>query len=86
MKRTSTRTVVLSKAMKYVDEDTRREFRDRRIQALECDNHVENDEGVNNEEEYDFSDVRSWLCSNYSDISILTLPFTIGSALIEYLE
>ncbi len=37
-KRSSSRISVLSKAMKYVDEDTRRDFRDKRIQSLEADN------------------------------------------------
>ena len=43
VKRASTRNVVLSKAMRYVDEETRKEFRDKRLQALEADNYVENE-------------------------------------------
>jgi zinc finger HIT domain-containing protein 1 len=37
-KRTSTRNIVLSKSMKYVDEDTRQDFREKRLNALESDN------------------------------------------------
>jgi len=55
-KRASTRTVVLSKAMRYVDEDTRREFHNRRLQSLECDNYVEGagggSEGQDSEDAY----------------------------------
>jgi len=40
-KRSSTRTVVVSKAMKVVDEDTRREHREKRLATLEADNYVE---------------------------------------------
>ena len=36
--RASSRVSVLSKAMKYVDEETRQEFRDKRILSLENDN------------------------------------------------
>lgn len=43
-KRTSGRTTVLSKAMGKVDEETRREVRDARLEALEADNYVENAE------------------------------------------
>lgn len=42
MKR-STRTVVVSKAFKVVDTETRRDIRDRRLVALEADNYVENE-------------------------------------------
>ena len=42
MKR-STRTVVVSKAFKVVDTETRRDIRDRRLLALEADNYVENE-------------------------------------------
>ena len=41
-KRSSGRTAVLSKAMRVVDEDTRREVRNARLEALEADNYVEN--------------------------------------------
>jgi len=43
-KRTSGRTTVLSKAMGKVDEETRREVRGARLEALEADNYVENAE------------------------------------------
>lgn len=36
------RQAVLSKAMRVVDEETRREVRDARLEALEADNYVEN--------------------------------------------
>lgn len=42
MKRSS-RNIVLSKAMRYVDEETRREYRERRLQSLECDNYMESE-------------------------------------------
>lgn len=42
-KRSSTRTVVVSKAMAKVDEGARFEARDRRLQMLEADNYVENE-------------------------------------------
>lgn len=42
MKRSS-RNIVLSKAMRYVDEETRREYRERRLQSLECDNYTESE-------------------------------------------
>ena len=42
MKRSS-RNVVISKAMRYVDEETRREHRERRLQSLECDNYMESE-------------------------------------------
>lgn len=57
MKRASTRNVVLSKAMRYVDEETRNEFRDKRLQSLECDNYVENEVTQNDDEAYQESDV-----------------------------
>ncbi|TFJ86096.1 hypothetical protein NSK_002916 [Nannochloropsis salina CCMP1776] len=41
-KRSSGRQAVLSKAMQVVDEETRREVRDARLEALEADNYVEN--------------------------------------------
>jgi hypothetical protein len=45
-KRVSSRTVVLSKAFKTVDAETRKEFAERRIQALEADNYIENEVGT----------------------------------------
>lgn len=56
--RTSTRVRVLSKAMKYVDDETRNEFRDKRLRMLEQDNFVEEFEiTVMNDEAYGESDV-----------------------------
>ena len=58
MKRASTRNVVLSKAMKFVDEETRKEFRDKRLQALEADNYVENETKLGADDDaYEESDV-----------------------------
>jgi hypothetical protein len=42
-KRSSTRTVVVSKAMRTVDHATRVEVRDKRLAALEADNYAEED-------------------------------------------
>ncbi len=47
-KRSSTRTVVLSKSFRVVDQETRREFRDKRLQALEADNYQETEVQVQN--------------------------------------
>lgn len=57
MKRSS-RNIVLSKAMRYVDEETRREYRERRLQSLECDNYTESEltgqaDGNDGDEYYD---------------------------------
>jgi zinc finger HIT domain-containing protein 1 len=58
MKRASTRNVVLSKAMKYVDEETRKEFRDKRLLALEADNYIENESVLAADDDaYEESDV-----------------------------
>lgn len=46
MKRSSTRNIVISKAMRYVDDNTRKEYHDRRIQALECNNYIENEQNI----------------------------------------
>lgn len=56
-KRTSGRTTVLSKAMGKVDEETRLEVRDARLEALEADNYVGNVE-EEPDEEYVDSEVR----------------------------
>ena len=40
-KRASTRVRTISKSMKYVDEDTRREFNERHLNQLENDNYHE---------------------------------------------
>lgn len=56
-KRASTRNVVLSKAMKHVDEETRREFREKRLQALESDNYVEGEVAQVDDDAYAESDV-----------------------------
>ena len=56
--RVSTRVRTLAKAMRYVDEDTRKEFRSRRLMALESDNFVEEqDNNAQNEDLYGESDV-----------------------------
>jgi hypothetical protein len=49
--RASTRARVVSKSMRYVDEDTRREVRERAIQMLEADNYNEDqyNEGADND-------------------------------------
>ncbi|KAF0696090.1 Aste57867_13128 [Aphanomyces stellatus] len=44
-KRFSGRTVKISKAMKHVDEETRQQVRNARLDALEADNYVEATEG-----------------------------------------
>lgn len=56
-KRASTRNVVLSKAMKHVDEETRREFREKRLQALESDNYVEGEVAQVDDDAYAESEV-----------------------------
>lgn len=58
VKRSSSRTTVLSNAMKYVDEETRREVRDRRLLSLENDNYAEETEGATAEigDEDDYND------------------------------
>ena len=58
-KRSSSRISVLSKAMKYVDEDTRRDFRDRRIQSLEADNFDETAGAQGDDDAYGEEDVRA---------------------------
>ncbi|GAB5031419.1 zinc finger hit domain-containing protein 1 [Nannochloropsis oceanica] len=55
-KRTSGRTTVLSKAMGKVDEETRLEVRDARLEALEADNYVGNVEEEPDEEYVDSED------------------------------
>eukprot|EP01032_Pedospumella_encystans_P023024 gene23024-26078_t len=55
-KRASTRNVVLSKAMKHVDEETRREFREKRLQALESDNYIEGEVAQVDDDAYAESD------------------------------
>lgn len=53
---------MLSKAMRVVDEDTRREVRNARLEALEADNYVENVE-EEPDEAYIDSEVRLCLPS-----------------------
>ena len=53
--------MVLSKAMRHVDEETRREFREKRIQSLECDNYVETEVAPNDDDAYNESDVSELL-------------------------
>lgn len=48
---------MLSKAMKHVDEETRREFREKRLQSLECDNYVETETAPVDDDAYNESDV-----------------------------
>ncbi len=44
--------------MKYVDEETRKEFRDKRLQALEADNYLENESKLAADDDaYEESDV-----------------------------
>jgi zinc finger HIT domain-containing protein 1 len=62
MKRSSSRNVVLSKAMRYVDEETRREFREKRLQSLECDNYEESAGLAQNDDAYNESEVSVCLC------------------------
>lgn len=67
-KRASTRNVVLSKAMKHVDEETRREFREKRLQSLESDNYVEGEVTQADDDAYNESDVSLyilWLSSYF---------------------
>lgn len=56
-KRQSTRTVVVSKAFRVVDSETRKEFRDKRIQTLEADNYVENEVNAEDDDAYDEDEV-----------------------------
>lgn len=56
-KRSSTRTVVVSKNFRVVDSDTRKEFRDKRIEALEADNYVEEQIEAVDDEGYGESEV-----------------------------
>lgn len=57
-KRVSTRVRVLSKAMRVVDEESRNEFRDKRIRMLESDNFVEETYDNDPDDEYEIEDVR----------------------------
>ena len=81
-KRASTRNVVLSKAMKHVDEETRREFREKRLQSLESDNYVEGEIAQADEDAYNDSEVgnqsREFILWNDSD---LQSPLPISSSL-----
>ena len=56
MKRSSTRNIVLSKAMRYVDDDTRKEYHDRRLQSLECNNYIENEQNLSIQVDDDIDD------------------------------
>jgi len=57
--RVSTRTKTISKSMRLVDEDTRREVRERRIQQLEADNYMEEQSALvaDDDDAYGESDV-----------------------------
>lgn len=59
-KRTSGRTTVISKSMRIVDDETRREETNRRIKQLEADAYMEELMSFNFEkdDEYDENDVR----------------------------
>ncbi|CAN0363103.1 unnamed protein product [Pylaiella littoralis] len=50
-KRASGRTVVLSKSMRVVDEETRKQVKDARLEALEADNYTE-DQGGDQDDEF----------------------------------
>ena len=52
-KRTSSRVHVVSKAMRVVDVETRREVRDKRLAALEADNYNEVQNEVQDDDAYD---------------------------------
>lgn len=56
-KRQSSRVKTLSKAMKIVDEDSRRDFHDRRIMMLEADNYNAEQEISTNDDDYGASEV-----------------------------
>ena len=56
-KRSSSRITVLSRAMKVVDAETRKEVRDKRIQQLESDNYVEEQDAHNDDDAYVDSEV-----------------------------
>lgn len=56
MKRSSSRTVVFSKALKVIDADVRKEELQRRLRSLEADSYVENHASA--DDEYGNSDVR----------------------------
>lgn len=78
-KRSSTRNVVLSKAMKHVDEETRREFRERRLQALESDNYVETEIAQADEDAYNESDVSlSAICLTSPPVLMYLIWLCIG--------
>ena len=49
-KRTSTRTIVVSKAFRSIDHDTRKDNISRRLAALEADNYVEAETEVDAED------------------------------------
>lgn len=52
-KRSSSRTVVVSKAFKVVDSETRKEFRNKRIQTLEADNYNDVEPETQDEDDYE---------------------------------
>jgi hypothetical protein len=58
-KRTSNRTVVLSKAFRVVDSETRKHFREKRLQSLEADNYVENNFNESDDEAFSVEEVKA---------------------------
>ena len=48
---------MISKSMRFVDLETRKEVRDKRVKSLEADNYLEDEVTANNDEAYDDSDV-----------------------------
>eukprot|EP00752_Nemacystus_decipiens_P011038 g9807.t1 len=54
-KRASGRTVVLSKSMRVVDQETRNQVKDARLEALEADNYTE-DQGGEQDDEFDLDE------------------------------
>lgn len=55
-KRASTRTIVVSKSMRFVDLETRKEVRDKRLQKLDADNYIEDQEAGQEDDAYADSD------------------------------
>ena len=55
--RVSTRTVVVSKAFRVIDSETRKELIDKRLQSLEADNFVESETTDPLDSEYNEAEV-----------------------------
>lgn len=71
------RQAVLSKAMRVVDEETRREVRDARLEALEADNYVENQDA--GDEAYVDSEVGGWVVRGCSDVHCVSVPISMSN-------